>query len=198
MGRLELLEAQEARTVIGAPLPVDIGLGGRDYVRQFGARLEKDATKLEADARAQIVFVDPSDLAEIAKDYGDGVPAAVAVLTARAEARGPAQTQKDLAWAGPFNEWIVVLRAYNAKIQSFDLTGPDVGEAWSQLQTFDKQFRAQYDAFTKLGGTKVSFVPPATYETATGQPEKESGVLTAIKWAAGAVALLAIAKAVRG
>lgn len=198
MGRLELLEAQEARTVLGAPVTVDIGLGGRDAVRQYGTRLEADATRLEDDAEAQIVFVDPGDLATIQKEYGEGTTAAVAALTARAAARGPAQTQKDLAWSAAYEQWITQLRAFNAQIQTFDLTGPSVTEAWSQLQTFDKGFRAHYDAFSKLGGTKVSFVPPQTYETATGKPEAESGVLTAIKWVAGAVALLAVAKAVRG
>lgn len=185
-------------TVIGAPVPVEIGLGGRDAVRQYAKRLEADTNRLEDDAKAQIVFANPASLADIEKDYGTGSTEAVAVLQARAAKRGPEQTSKDIAWGSQFNSYATGLRAYSAQLQTFELTGPSVTEAWSQLQTWEKGLRAQYESFGKLGATKTTFTLPATYETATGEPDKESGLLTAAKWGAAALIALAIAKTVRG
>ena len=183
---------------IGAvPVLVSAGLGWDD-VRAYAVRIDDAAESLDADSTAQIVYADPVAVAAAAKGSGGSVlsdPSAdfakeAAKLAARAKARGPEATARDLEWSTRWAQFWKEWKAWFATVTGPPGLAPSGSASWERNQFFERRLRELAALYQALPGTKVSQPLPESLEASTGKKDDEAkGLGDQVAGAAKTVAL---------
>lgn len=188
----EQARPRHAMQLAGVPVNVSLGIGWSD-VRAYSQRLNEYTDSLDADAEAQIVFVDPETIeaqAKIEEKKGvlTGGPTVAAelrkvakVLRARAAARGPEATARDLEWSSRWVDFFGRWKLWYSEVMGPSALAPSGSVSWEKNQAFDSELRQFVALFGALKGTKVTRPLPESIESPTGKKADEpKGIETTI------------------